>query len=219
MNKLLYFLLGLAVGSVPTYFYMKKKVDVLLDEINDIKDYNDISNQYVSETDEDEEVNPPLDDIRDKLNRNYEKTTNYAEMYHKRRESDEELESEHPVDSDEDEEEWEDDDILTDDQEAALEATKDHQKNKDKPPKIISEEAVADLPTYIDNAILYYYFDDGSLVNEEEEELVAEDFIGNALTKYGFDTNNEDKIFVMNYALDTCYEVVKIMGAWKDTRM
>lgn len=218
MNKLLYFLLGGAVGAGITYYFMKKEIDSLVDEINEFNEYNDISGRYKNDEETDDGVNPLSDeernDIREKLNKNYEGTTSYASMYNKKVSEDVEdelIENEHPEDSDEDE--------LTEEQEEALSATEEHRKNKNKPPKIISEEAVADLPSYIDNELLYFYTEDGVLVNEEEEELDPSMFIGDALTKYGFESNDEEKIFVMNYALDVCYEVAKIRGAWEDVKL
>ena len=208
MNKALYFVGGLIFGAlaggVSTYLYMKKKVDEANNELNDYLQYNDISEEYDEETEdyeEDEvEVNSDEnDDIKEKLELNYEKTTNYAAMY-KGSASD----YEHPVDSDEDEEDL------------ALEATIEHRKNMTKKPKIISAEAAADLDAYIDHSVLLYYVEDEVLATENDEEITdPETFIGDALTKYGFiDNEDEEIIYVMNYELDTCYEIQKMEGTF-----
>lgn len=98
------------------------------------------------------------------------------------------------------------------------EAFEDHQKNKDKAPKIISAEAYSNLPAYIDQEILYFYSYDEILCDENEEPIdEPERLVGDALTKYGFIDNDERIIFVMNYAIDTCYEIQKIDQSYTDT--
>lgn len=94
----------------------------------------------------------------------------------------------------------------------------EHQKNKDRPPKIISAETYSSLPGYIDQTILYFYAYDEVLCDENEEAVEEpERLIGDALTKYGFVDNDERIIFVMNYAIDTCYEIQKVDASWTDS--
>lgn len=215
MNKTLYFvfgtLTGAIIGGVSTYLYMKKKVDDANDEINNIVEYYGLASDY--EEEEDLEVNPVKKDgedsdlslqdkleIKQKLEKNYEKTTDYASMYKA-------MNYDHPLDDDEED----------DDSEAAVEATIEHNKNKDKAPKIISVEAVGDLDSYIDHETLFFYKDDGILTTEDNEEIHDPGYyIGDALTKYGFDENDEEIIHVMNYALDTHYEIQKVFEAYGD---
>lgn len=93
-----------------------------------------------------------------------------------------------------------------------------YQKNKNKPPKIISAEDYSNLPAHIDQEVLYFYAYDEMLTDDEEEPV--EDpaiLIGDALTKYGFADNDEQIIFVMNYATETCYEIQKVDASWTDT--
>lgn len=220
MNKGLYFLFGtltgVLVGGVSTYLYMRKKVDDVTDEINNLVEEYGLASDY-----ECNEVNPVDDEekgegsglslqdkveIKQRLEKNYEKTTDYASMYKA-------MNYDHPLDDDEEpEEEYED-------EEAALEATEAHNKNKDKAPKIISAEAVGDLDSYIENETLFYYKDDGVLTTEADEEIQDPAYyIGDALTKYGFADNDEDVIHVINYALDTHYEIQKVFEAWADQK-
>lgn len=94
----------------------------------------------------------------------------------------------------------------------------EHQKNKNKPPKIISAEDYSNLPAHINQEVLYFYAYDEILTDDEEEPI--EDpaiLIGDALTKYGFADNDEQIIFVMNYATDTCYEIQKVDANWTET--
>lgn len=229
MNKWLYFLsgliLGAAGGAVGHHIYMVKKLDKYTDE--EIEEYEDISEEYLRSGED--EVNPdktntgrehgPItakqrDEIRSKLKKNWEKTTNYASMYSGA--------NEHPVDSDEDEEidisEESNDSEEIEAIEEALDATMNHEANKNKKPRIISYEAVTDLPSYIEQEDLFYYMDDDILANEAEEELDPETFVGDALRKYGFAYNDETEIYVMNYQLDTCYCITKVNSAFADVK-
>lgn len=227
MNKWLYFVSGLVLGAISgavgyrTYRYYKdrKEFEDHFDE------YEDISEEYLRSSDE---VNPETntgrengsissqerDEIRRKLQTNHSMTTNYAEMY-----------KEHPVDSDEDEDSEEPGDEYFEDSdeeevlnEAEMNATLEHAKNKNKPPKIISYDAVVDLPEYIEQCDLFYYSGDGVLTNEGEEELDPETFIGDALYKYNFANNDETEIYVMNYQFDTCYCVTKVNSFFSDIK-
>lgn len=229
MNKWLYFLSGLVLGAAggvaAHHFYMVKKLSKY-EEL--AEEYDDIAEEYLRSEDE---VNPDKtntgresgtmsskqrEEIRNKLQKNWEGTTNYAAMYN----------NDHPVDSDEDDapdyyedsEEEEEETEEMKDLERALDATLDHQANKDKPPKIISYDAVAELPAHIEQCDLFYYKDDGILANEAEEELDPETFIGDALYKYDFADNDETEIYVMNYALDTCYCVTKVNSAFESMK-
>ena len=220
MNKWLYFLCGFAIGAIGGVagydLYLKKMAkdnDIseeyqrLADEysdteVNPVNDYNEYMNDMVRDPMSDEE----LDDIKEKLKENYEKTTNYASMY-----QGDAANYEHPLDDEEDEDE---DSVYTEEDEVYDEIV-DHQKTKNMKPKIISVEAVGDLPPRIDMQTLLYYQDNDILTTEEDEEIDNIEFlIGDSLTKYGFKDNDEDRIFVLNYATDTCYDVQKVQGAY-----
>ena len=240
-NNILYFALGAVVGGAAGWFahrlYIAATIDKRLEAIEQGR-YDDILSGY--ERKDEAEVNPEKtntgrengilsqderEKIKKQLQTNLKETTNYASMYSVSSAA----ETEHPVDSDEEideadypeeEEEDEEDSEEIEATEAALDATFEHQKNKNKKPKIISYEALEELPAYIDKRDLYYYMRDGVLANDEEEELVPEDFIGDALTKYGFSDydNDETEIYVMNYAYDVCYTVIKVQGAFADLK-
>lgn len=94
----------------------------------------------------------------------------------------------------------------------------DHQKNKYRSPKIISSEAYGNLPAHIEQEVLYFYAYDEVLTDDNEEPVEEpERLVGDALTKYGFVDNEERIIFVMNYSLDTCYEIQKVDSSWTDS--
>lgn len=224
MNKWLYFVGGLALGAVGGIlgyrFYLLKTYE-------DPGEEEDLSGYERFDDEEEVTVNPPMTDeekeeIKERLEKNYEETTNYAAMY-----QGDAANHEHPVDSDEDEgeepydpedlEELNEEDYAEETaDDIALEETEDHAKTKGKKPKIISAEAVEDLPPRFENEILFYYTDDDVVVNDEENEEISNpsDILGDCLDKYGFRENDEERIFVVNYATDTCYEIEKIYGSW-----
>lgn len=142
-------------------------------------------------------------EVKEKLNRNWQETTNYAAMYKgatpKDQNDEEEPEGEEPITP----------------EEAAFE---EHQKNRNRAPKIISEDAFVGLPDSIEKDVLYFYTEDEVLTDDNEEPFeVPEAVIGDALTKFNFIESDELIIFVMNYATDTAYEIQKIDGSWTDT--
>lgn len=95
-------------------------------------------------------------------------------------------------------------------------ATQNHMDNADRPPRLISVEDAGELPSYIDHQLLFYYTYDDSIADEDGNvEENPELLLGDCLTKYGFvdDDNEEERIFVMNYELDTCYEVQKLYAS------
>ena len=95
----------------------------------------------------------------------------------------------------------------------------EHQKNKNRSPKIISQEAYSNLPANIEQEVLYFYYYDQMLTDENNEPIEEPaKIVGDALEKYGFIDNDELLIFVLNYELSTCYEIQKINSSWTDTQ-
>lgn len=153
-----------------------------------------------------------LREIRERLKRNWDGTTNYAAMYQaKEGDGEDPAESEHP---EEDEPGSED---QNEEEKSVEEAHELHQRTKYKEPTLISVEDLGDLPAHVDQKTLYYYQEDG-VMTTEEDELVDDPciFVGHCMEKYGFEDNDEDQIFVMNYGQDTVYEVQKIFGAYSE---
>lgn len=94
----------------------------------------------------------------------------------------------------------------------------EHQRDRNKPPRIISAEDYSNLPSHIEQEVLYFYVYDEQLCDDEEVPVEEpERLIGDALTKYNFVDSEERVIFVMNYALETCYEIQKLDLSWSDT--
>lgn len=97
-----------------------------------------------------------------------------------------------------------------------------HQKNRDRAPIIISAEAAGDLPVGYREEPLYLFMGCGTVTDDfdnvvEDPELL----LGDCLTKYGFsdEDNDEDMIFVQNFALDIVYTVQKVEGCFQDESM
>jgi hypothetical protein len=86
----------------------------------------------------------------------------------------------------------------------------DHQANKDRSPRVISAETVADLPDYYESRDLYFYANDETLTDENDEEIDdPEMIIGDCLDKYGFRENDEELMYVQNFSFGKVYEVHK----------
>lgn len=206
------FAAGAVCGACGMLFYYKKKLQKeigewkkeILQEIQqdfEIKEeYRRQSKTYTEEESETGRENGPLDpetrkEIKEKLKRNWEGTTNYAGIYqphHKKPEIDP-AEKESPRENDTEIPELVD--------------------RKMRDPKIISAEDAGDLMPDITSTCLYYYVDDDIIVDEDEN--VVEDYerlLGKCLDKYGFKNNDESLIFVMNSEIDTCFEIQKVYG-------
>lgn len=253
---------GVIIGSLGTYGIFKRKEKKIekIPKKSLTKEYDDIVDKYRrkdhnEKTFEEEEIARPggrmtpeeRREIKEKLKKNYEQTTNYAKMYKEVNKQKDPAESEYPKENDEeehistcmtcdhnkggycdlieesvnDEETCSDWEEIQDDQKEETpeeEAFDEHRKNMNKPPRIISAEDYSNLPTHIDQEVLYYYAYDEMLCDENEEPVDEPSaLIGDALEKYGFADNDELVIFVMNYTTDTCYEIQKLDSSWTDT--
>lgn len=233
---------GAAAGVLAVRTYYKKKYEkdhAALEEY--YRGVDKYARQDHDEEEEDDGINSPETrpggrmspeerrEIKEKLNRNWEGTTNYAGMYRvKDGHTEQKLaEAQHPLDPEEgycteSEEHVNDDDSCSDFKERVEtpeeEAFEDHQKNKNRLPKIISAEAYGELPAHIDKEVLYFFAQDEMLTDDNEEPVEEpERLVGDSLTKYGFNESDEMIIFVMNYNLDTCYEIQKLDSSWMDT--
>lgn len=85
-------------------------------------------------------------------------------------------------------------------------------KNSKRQPRIISAEKFGEdgfSPIYLD-----FYTEDQALVQSDETEAKeideVRDWIGDALEKYGFATNNEPRIYVRNFDRKCDYEILKV---------
>jgi hypothetical protein len=187
-----------------------------------MEEYTGVSDKYArveedeSEkegNDEDTRSNGPLTpekrkQIKEQLEKNQRETTRYANMYKEKKED--------PADFEYPEE----DVILEDDEdeESPEEAAhNDHIKNRNRRPRIISEEAVNEMPPYYDFDNLYYYTHDLTLCDDNDQVIDEPGYlVGDCLEKYNFVDSDEKVIFVQNFQLDMVYEVQKVEAAYGD---
>lgn len=139
---------------------------------------------------------------------NHKQTTNYAKMYHKSEDlTDEEIEDLEKA-------------VIDGEvsmEQLAREATEDHNRNKNKPPRIISEESLGEIPAYVEHKVLFYYTLDDTITDEEDNIIDDPDYLlGDSLDKFNFRESDEDIIFVRNFAMDVVYEIQKIKSAFEE---
>lgn len=107
----------------------------------------------------------------------------------------------------------------SDDERAVQEMEKieyERRENMGKQPRIISIEQAGNLPAYINSECLFYYPESDVLCTEDGDMIDNPGLlVGPALDKYGFRNNDETQIFVMNYQLDTCYDIQKVGGLYE----
>lgn len=87
--------------------------------------------------------------------------------------------------------------------------------NSGKKPKLITAESYDDEYPHFDKIELEYYTGDDILVDISAEEEIAdpERIVGDCLDKYGFRTNDEERvIFVRNFNHGADYEISKVFG-------
>lgn len=104
-------------------------------------------------------------------------------------------------------------DDLPEDVENYLDGKKDSETPR-REPRLIKYEDFGELP-YYDKITLLYYMDDEVLTTEDDEIIPnPEELLGDALTKFGFNKNDERVIFVRNERRNTDYEVDKVFAAY-----
>ena len=224
LNKPIIFVGGLLIGAaggvLSTMTYFKNKYNAIADQqIREMEEYYHNRDTYARPSDDlvedNAEINPVNEDrskgvlsqeareqIKEKLMRNHEITTNYAKIYEEKHPD---LYNE-PANTTYEEEEEKD---LID------EVNEEHQKHKFDPPRIITEEEYSALPPHIDTQVLYFYHNDETLVDDEDD--VIEDpavLIGSALNDSDFIDSGDTMLFVYNPGLDTAYEIQRVDGAW-----
>lgn len=221
-KSIIIFLSGIGIGSILGVFstkkYFEKKFEESMDQYRaDMEEYYGRTDEYVRgisesgeevnpiEADEEKRENGPLSSeerkkIKEKLVRNHRETTNYAQMYKKKSESENITEEEYEPDKTPEEE-----------------ANEDHQQCRNQKPRIISFEKIGEVPGYYEKESLYYYVYDQTLTTDEDELIEEEELLlGDCLDKYGFRDNDEEIIFVQNFATSKIYEVQKIQSAYGD---
>lgn len=198
---------GIVAGILGTKKYFEKKADAEIEEMRAYYEeekkqiYADFNDAFGYTAEDGEEVNPeepPVQNLEEieaakrKLAENNARTVNYAEMYKKKNEDPDPYEGS-----------------------KSEEMNEEYDKNKNRPPRIISYEEAGNLASNIRAGTLFYYTENDVVTDEDGN--VIEDYprlLGDCLDKYDFSTSDETLIFVMNYELGVCYEVQKIMDEY-----
>lgn len=216
------FIIGAASGILSTMAYYKNKYSMMADQqINEMEEYYQHRDAYARPNEEDvAEVNPvnhnedraegPLsaearNEIKEKLIRNHEITTNYAKIY----------EEKHPDLFKQASQMTQEEIDANEEPDIVDQVNAEHQAHKDDPPRIITADEFDALPPNIDTQTLYFYHLDETLVDDEDD--VIDDpalLVGNALTDTDFIDSDEPIMFVLNPRLDTAYEIQRVDGAW-----
>ena len=123
-----------------------------------------------------------------------------------------EVESLHPMDSDEDE----DDEVLSDEEQRfieGLEKSNEHEVTRKERPKLIRRDEYGNDGTLRQASLLYYTGND-VLVDEEDKSEVLDQVkcVGDCLDKFNFKNNDQETICVRNRELGIDFEITKIVG-------
>lgn len=236
IKGVLIFLGGALSGAALTYFYLNKRyTDKLNKEIEDLRgSYDSIFEEQRKRIKEAEaELNKGVtstDVVNHVVEVEESKKVNYAsyskdgvkfdaETFHDKSSIKEpeprDLETLHPVDSDEDEDEEYSE--LTSEEETYISANDlntQHEVSRGDKPKLIKYEDYGEDHT-LETATLLYYVDNDILTTEDEEEIPdPRMLVGNCLDKFGFRDSDENSIFVRNSRLGFDYEIVKVYDSY-----
>lgn len=233
MNKWFCFAGGVLVGGLLGFFGGKKLTEKQAneradEEIEEMRRYYERKSEYGKSgrgidtcgknvernsekaSDADETVRPESDD-------RVKNRTDYSKCY-KPGSAQTDLTRPEVEESEEDEPEEDEESELEQAAQQVEEEAEERRMNQNRSPKIISAEAVNELPPYVTMQVLYYFPETDVLI-DEDDHMVGEGgdyghLVGNCLEKYGFgDEDNLEKIiFVRNYNLDACYEIQKMPG-------
>lgn len=107
------------------------------------------------------------------------------------------------------------------DQDKAEEYQIFHDENKHRPPEFITLEDYLELGfcAFIEQTTLLYYATDCVLVDDDNvvvDEIDTEKMIGDCLINFDFEESDEKVIYVINYALDSIYQIVRVDEAYSE---
>ncbi|MBP5598436.1 MAG: hypothetical protein J6Y02_23920 [Pseudobutyrivibrio sp.] len=220
------FVIGAIAGGGTIYVRQKRKYEKILEEygVNDIPEDRSIeiekarkkffeeqhkadSEENSNDGKEDEELVYNLSEIKAKLKKNKQVTTDYAKMYSAGELVDTKAEQGEP----DPEEEADGEDEEEKDERTASNIFKEIKKNYGRAPRIVKEEDVDDEHEGWDISSLFLY--SNGVVTDEDDNVIdgeeLETMVGDCLTKYDFVHSNEKIIYVQCFKLNTFYEINK----------
>lgn len=209
MKKLIYLVIGAAVGFASGYFVGKKLEEKRSEkELNDLSAYYDSSKRYIrnetnaadqKEETEDKKERPKPESRKDVTRKiresRAEKVIDYTAYY-----------------GDETDGEYDDSPEMA--------ANMFHDENRNRPPELISMDEYnnGSVPYHFDSQILFYYAFDET-VTDEDECMIDEPghLLGRVMEESGFIEDDTMQIYVINYQTDCVYEVNKILASYCET--
>ena len=155
-----------------------------------------------------------MSEIKEKLKKNKQVTTDYAKMYSAGELVDTKAELGEPDPEDvadgEDEEEKE--------ERTASNIFNEIKKNYGRAPRIVKEEDVDETAEGWDVSSLFLY--SNGVVTDEDDNVIdgeaLDDMVGDCLTKYDFIHSDEKLIYVQCFKLNTFYEINKFDKPFED---
>ena len=205
VSYILGLIMGSGIGAIVAKEYFEKKANERADrEIEAMKrKYYDLPSKEIEEPEPKLSQNTP-EDVRKALISNFNKPS-LSELHEKVM-----AEIEHPRDDEEEDEEREAD--------LKSEEFNDYyEKNKTRPPKIISVKDLGDYPEEFDETEWLYYNGDDVMATEDGEVIEDyERFIGDSLDKFDFRNNAEESLLVVSFEYATIYEITKMFRAYSD---
>lgn len=196
------FIIGFVSGTFAAKTYYKNKYENAADkEIEEMKEYY-VFNQLYSPNNSDDEIK----DYEQYVNEP-EEAANRKENLKKRIVQKENLVSYNKM--------YENDENIKNGETITIEdkANESHEENKNKPPTLISEEELGELPPNINSQTLYLYTGDGTITDDCDNVIDEPSYLfGKVLDNVDLNDPRNSTIFVLNYELDTCYEIQIIEG-------
>jgi len=207
------FVLGAGIGSAITYFIVKDKYEVMLDEIEN--NYENVINN------KDDEI---AKELLDSDNTSYNKTVNdkYTESSKEYKETQEQLIND--ILKNEGEQYKKDviqinkleKDKLEDIAKKYKHNIMNQEINYD--PHIISIEEFIESDNNYDKVSLFYYNED-DILTEENEEIITNrlELIGDSLDEFGILSDNSDVVYVRNDKISTDFEIVRLNDSYQES--
>lgn len=182
LKGILIFVTGAAAGAIGSWYCSKRYYEKLIEEMDEYYAGEEAIEYYPDEDAEDPAETEPAD-----TERKGPFATPYNEMY-KGEKAEDPAESEHPSE-----------DVET-------------KKDKKNAPRVIKNEEFGNqgfTKVYLD----YYFYDQALVVCDETEAKEVDevkDWIGDALDKFGFSSNDQEVICVRNSNRKCDYQIQKI---------
>lgn len=196
------FLGGVALGASSGYYFAKKKYVAIKErQIEELKRMGEIRDEYRRGTNDDETEDADVteesrengilsQETRENL-KNLRKTSKkedrvpYSKYYEAKKDGVDPAELESPE-----------------------EISEVHLEHIDDPPEWIDEEALGDVPAWVESDSLIYYIEDQLLTDEDDNPVQDPKYhVGDILENLNFDEYPHDVIYIWNHGFDTLYEI------------